>query len=117
MIRAHVEHLGAILYCAIVGTLLGVIVLAELLAGGRGNGPLAVILALAAGASLTGVPYYVCRWWHFTTTGSDDWMVNSAHHGHARGQGAGSGQTSPTPSRLDPTGAATASTSGRTVAA
>jgi hypothetical protein len=75
-IRAHVEHLCATLSCAVVGILLGVVVLAELLAGGRGNGPLAVVLTMAAGACLIGVPYCLCRWWHFATTGRDDWMAN-----------------------------------------
>jgi hypothetical protein len=74
-IRAHVEHLCAILSCIVVGILLGVIVLAELLIGGRGNGPLVVVLTMASGACLTGVPYCVCRWWYFATTGRDDWMV------------------------------------------
>ncbi len=76
MIRAHVEHLCAILSCTVLGALLGIVVLAELPAGGRGNGPLAVVLALAAGAFLIGVPYCLCRWWHFVLTGRDDWMVN-----------------------------------------
>jgi hypothetical protein len=64
------------LSCIVIGTLLGVIVLAELLAAGRGNGLLAVILMMASVAFLIGVPYCLCRWWHFVTTGRDDWMVN-----------------------------------------
>ena len=74
-IRAHLVHLCAILVCTVVGTLLAVIGLAELPVGGRGHGLLAVVLALAAGAFLTGVPYCLCHWWHFVTTGRDDWMV------------------------------------------
>jgi hypothetical protein len=74
--RAHLEHLCVVAFCAVIGALLVVIVFSALLGGGPRNGPLYAILALMAGAFLTAVPYSLCRWWHFATTGRSDWIVS-----------------------------------------
>lgn len=76
MIRTHLEHLCVTVFCAVVAALLVVIVLSGVLGGGPRNGLLCYILVLAAGSFLTGVPYSLCRWWHFATTGKDDWIVS-----------------------------------------
>jgi hypothetical protein len=76
VIRAHLEHLCITVFCAVAAALLVVIVFSALLSGGPRNGPLCCVLALAAGSFLTGVPYSLCRWWHFATTGKDDWIVS-----------------------------------------
>jgi hypothetical protein len=74
--RAHVEHLCLTAFCAMVGALLVVVVSSALLGGGPRNGPLYFVLAVTAAVFLTAVPYSLCRWWHFATTGRDDWIVS-----------------------------------------
>jgi hypothetical protein len=76
VIRAHLVHLCVTLFSAVVGALLVVIVSSALLGGGPRNGLLYVVLALTAAAFLTAVPYSLCRWWHFATTGRDDWIAS-----------------------------------------
>jgi hypothetical protein len=76
MTRAHLEHLCVTIFSAVVGALLVVIVSSALLGGGPRNGPFYVVLALTAAAFLTAVPYSLCRWWHFATTGRDAWIVS-----------------------------------------
>lgn len=75
MIRAHLEHLCVTIFCAVVGALLVVVVFSVLLGGSPRNGPLYFFLLLTGGAFLTAVPYSLCRWWHFATTGRDAWIV------------------------------------------
>lgn len=74
MIRAHLEHLCAILFCAVSAALLAVIVVGALVGGAR-NGLLYYLVLVAAVSFLLGVPYSLRRWWHFATTGKDDWIV------------------------------------------
>lgn len=76
MIRTHLEYLCVTVFCAAAAALLVVIVLGGLLGGGPRNGLLYYVLLLAAVSFLACVPYALCRWWHLTTTGGDDWIVD-----------------------------------------